>query len=426
MTSKNVVTLGELIDIKHGYAFKGVNFSKEETNLILLTPGNFKIGGGFLNNKFKYHLENADFPHDFILNTGDLLVTMTDLSKDGDTLGYPALVPKIEGKLLLHNQRLGKISIKDESKITKPYLYYLLCSSKYRHHILATATGTTVKHTAPDRIKSYKFELPDIEEQNRVAGILSGLDEKIELNNEMNVTLEDIAQGIYKRWFVDFNFPNDFGKPYKISDGKFIESEMGVIPSSFKEGKLESIAIISTKSIKPQENPHVLFEHYSIPAYDDQRYPVSEYGIEIKSNKYRVETNSFLVSKLNPTTKRVWEPLCLTEYSISSTEFINFKPKDLIYSSYLYSVLNSAQFSEHLIKHATGSTGSRQRVKPLDTLSYKILLPNEYILRAFDDIVGPIREQLKENKKNNQVLKKLRDNLLLKLIEGKSLISDII
>ena len=99
-------SLSDLIDIRHGFAFKEAFIREEECGDILLTPGNFAIGGGFKDNKFKYY--DSSIPEEFILSSGDLLVTMTDLSKQADTLGYPAVVPKCpEGRRYLHNQRLG-------------------------------------------------------------------------------------------------------------------------------------------------------------------------------------------------------------------------------------------------------------------------------------------------------------------------------
>jgi len=117
-----VVELSKLIDVKHGYAFKGEYFSKEPTYDILLTPTNFAIGGGFKDDKFKYYL--GEVPNDYILKSNDLLVTMTDLSKLGDALGYPALIPDSKTHRFLHNQRLGKIIIHNTKLIGKNLLYY--------------------------------------------------------------------------------------------------------------------------------------------------------------------------------------------------------------------------------------------------------------------------------------------------------------
>ncbi|TAF12924.1 MAG: restriction endonuclease subunit S [Nostocales cyanobacterium] len=148
--------LGEIINIKHGFAFKGECIVKEETSQILLTPGNFKIGGGFNDNKYKYY-SNDDYAKEYILNKKDLIVTMTDLSKEGDTLGYPAIVPEIKGKILLHNQRLGKI---ETNSINKPFLYHLMCTREYRSYVLGTSSGSTVRHTSPSRICDYQFVMP--------------------------------------------------------------------------------------------------------------------------------------------------------------------------------------------------------------------------------------------------------------------------
>ena len=108
------VTLGDLIDIRHGFAFKGKFIHDEPQRDLLLTPGNFAIGGGFKRDRFKYY--DGPVEEEYVLQEGDLLVTMTDLSKQSDTLGYPAVVPACtDGRRYLHNQRLGKIVPNPES-----------------------------------------------------------------------------------------------------------------------------------------------------------------------------------------------------------------------------------------------------------------------------------------------------------------------
>ncbi len=148
-----VSPLGSLIDIKHGFAFKGEYFSTEPTKNILLTPGNFRIGGGFKADKLKYY--NGPIPENYLLSHNDLLVTMTDLSKAGDTLGYPALIPNSKYLCYLHNQRLGKVVFKNKL-IGKEFIYQCLTTKVYRNEVLATATGSTVKHTSPKKILAYQ------------------------------------------------------------------------------------------------------------------------------------------------------------------------------------------------------------------------------------------------------------------------------
>ena len=178
--------LSEVIEIKHGYAFKGEFFSDFEEDDILITPGNFKNGGGFNSQKFKYY--NGDVPNDYILNKNDLIVTMTDLSKAGDTLGYSALVPTIDGKRLLHNQRIGKVIFKSDLPI-KYFLYWLMRQYDYRHFVLGSATGSTVKHTSPTRICEFQFPLPTKELLTKFETKIGCLSEKAQENEVQIQTL---------------------------------------------------------------------------------------------------------------------------------------------------------------------------------------------------------------------------------------------
>ena len=158
-TTWRTVRLEDLIKIKHGFAFQGKNFSQSPTENVLLTPGNFRIGGGYKDEKLKYY--DGPIPSGYVLSSGDVIVTMTDLSKSGDTLGYPALVPTEEKRKFLHNQRIGLVE-KKSNEADIHFLYYLMWTSKYHHHIIGTATGSTIRHTAPERIQNFEFLLPPI------------------------------------------------------------------------------------------------------------------------------------------------------------------------------------------------------------------------------------------------------------------------
>lgn len=125
-----------------------------------------------------------------------------------------------------------------------------------------------------------------------------------------------------------------------------------------------------------------------------------------------------MISKLNPTTKRVWKPYCLTENAVCSTEFIVYKAKNEFITDFLYSVINSNSFSDFMCSHVTGSTGSRQRTTPSDTLSYEMVLPTEDELTEFQSLVSPMYAQMRINAIENDKLKQLRDSLLPKLMSG--------
>lgn len=135
--------LGDYIRIKHGFAFKGEYITAENNGVVLVTPGNFEIGGGFKEDKCKFF--NGDYPKEYVLSPYDLIVTMTDLSKQGDTLGYSALVPKTN-RVYLHNQRIGLVDVYNP-KADKMFIYWLMRTQKYQKTIVVQATTFSEKIT---------------------------------------------------------------------------------------------------------------------------------------------------------------------------------------------------------------------------------------------------------------------------------------
>jgi len=233
------------IHIKHGYAFKGEFFKSHITSDCLLTPGNFAVGGGFKSGKFKYY--DGPVPESYILSKDDLTVTMTDLSKEADTLGFPALIPEYKEKRLLHNQRTGLVEFKD-NELDKNYLYFLMCSREYRHHVVSGATGTTVKHTSPTKILSFEFCKPPKETQIKIGNSLITIEKRIEINNQTNQTLEQMAQTLFKSWFVDFDpvFDNLLAK----ADFNLANLESTLPEPLFKKAKARLSAINASESTR--------------------------------------------------------------------------------------------------------------------------------------------------------------------------------
>ena|GEM_PF-1468097 len=173
-------TLGKIAEIKHGFAFKGEFFSDVATKYLLLTPGNVAIGGGF-QEKPKFY--DGPIPTNYVLSQGDLIVTMTDLSKQGDTLGYSAIIPTNDK--YLHNQRIGLVTIKGKDAL-KEFVYWLMRTYEYQRYIVNHASGSTVKHTSPKTILAYEFELPPIGIQRSIIETLQSIDDKIANNTKIN------------------------------------------------------------------------------------------------------------------------------------------------------------------------------------------------------------------------------------------------
>lgn len=182
--------ISDICNIKHGFAFKGQYFTDSKQIYICTTPGNFALKGGFKLDKPKYY--NGPIPADYILHKDDLIVTMTDLSKEGDTLGYSALVPQDSKHIFLHNQRIGLIE-NINPKIDKHFLYWTMRTYKYQRYIVNHCSGSTVKHTSPNNIGSYIFKAPLLEKQKDIASILDNIEKKIELNRRINRNLNIAA-----------------------------------------------------------------------------------------------------------------------------------------------------------------------------------------------------------------------------------------
>ena len=142
--------------------------------------------------------------------------------------------------------------IRGNNKVNLKYLYYLLSTDDFFDYNVKGSKGTKMPRGDKEHIMNYEFKLPSLKEQKRIADILTALDDKIELNNQMNQTLEEIENLLYKRWFVDFEFPDDKCNPYKSSGGEMVDSELGMIPKGWEVKELgdicETIASGSTPS----------------------------------------------------------------------------------------------------------------------------------------------------------------------------------
>ena len=402
--------LGELLRVKHGWAFKGEFFSDTGVQSIL-TPGNFYESGGFKANPSKDRFYSGDYPKEYLCSKGDLVVTMTEQA--AGLLGSTAIVP--EDNRYLHNQRIGLISCNES--LNKYFAYYLFMTQSVRQQISRSASGTKVKHTSPEKINDVQVDIPKIQTQKNIAFFLSSLDKKIQINNQINQELEAMAKTLYDYWFVQFDFPDQNGKPYKSSGGKMVYNPelKREIPEGWGVEKLSSLLEIGRETINPMKTPKEEFKYYSIPEYDVSGSFSYELGETIRSNKFIVEKSDLLVSKLNPWFNRV--VYNLEENAISSTEFIVWKTFNRFEKNFLYQVATSKEFIEYCTRFATGTSNSHKRVSPDIMVGFQIPFKKTYI-QKFGEITDSIRTQVLQNNVQNQELTQLRDWLLPMLMNG--------
>jgi len=297
------------------------------------------------------------------------------------------------------------------------WAYYELLT----HDINAMDSGSAIPSTSRDSFYLLSVNVPPLPEQRAIADILGSFDDKIALNQEMNITLEKIGQTLFKHWFIDFEFPNEKGKPYKSSGGEivYVEDIGQELPKGWKWGLISDLVNHSKDTISPYVFPEKTFFHYSIPSYDEGKWPSVEKGKSIKSNKFLVKTNSILVSKLNPRMPRIWAVGEIDESnSVCSTELQVFVPKKKWNYSYVYFSFNSGEMKDEMESLVTGTSGSHQRVRPEDMLNLKIVIPDEDVLQKFEDIGYCLQEKKWQLDTENKHLCSIRDSLLPRLMSG--------
>ena len=353
----------------------------------------------------------------YILKENDIVFART-----GNSTGKSYFYDKRDGELV-YAGFLIKFSL-NESLVNPKYIKYITQSQEYKGWVKNYSIGSTRGNINAKHYADLPILLPNRTYQDKVVKILEKLDNKIRVNINIIENLEQISQTLFKRWFIDFEFPNEEGQPYKSSGGKLVESELGEIPEGWEVKKLKDLTLQYKDTFNPKKSEEEEVYHYSLPAYDANSYPVVDKVKEIKSNKWIVEDNCVVFSKMNPKTPRVW---LIKEkddlLNVASSEFVVLKNKSEKSNFFIYNVCNNQKFTEYLCSNTTGSTNSRQRVTPTIALDFKLAV-NEQIISKFSNLISANGKMILEAAEENKNLEKLRDTLLPKLLSGEIEIPD--
>lgn len=314
--------------------------------------------------------------------------------------------------------------VKDFHGNNPRYIYYLLknvlSSCKVDGRDKSTVPG--IDRNVIHQLDIYHFD--DKDYQKDLCAVLKSMDDLFDNNLKICSELESMAKMLYDYWFTQFDFLDAEGKPYRTSGGamEWNEQIKREIPKGWEVGSIDSIMAIDNNSVDPSRLGDTVMEHYSIPAFDDGNYPAYEPANTIESGKYAVDRDCILTSKLNPHFKRLWDPYCDTDNAICSTEFIVYRPRETWTRPFCFAVLNSDAFYAHMVSRATASTGSRKRIQPDVSAAFQIAIPDENTMRSFVALYDPIMKQLKNLRKENYELAKLRDWLLPMLMNGQAVV----
>ncbi|RDI37198.1 restriction endonuclease subunit S [Aquicella lusitana] len=313
---------------------------------------------------------------------------------------------------------------KSKNGYDSKFLYYSLFRDDFFHHMMKGSKGTKMPRGEKSQI--LKFHIPNYlpSTQKLIAAALSPLDSKIDINIRINNTLETFARTLYNYWFIQFDFPDKNGNPYKSSGGKMVWNKKlkREIPAEWEAKNLADIVDISNESLNPMDYPDKEFKHYSIPAFDESGTFKIEKGVEIKSNKYIVTNTDILVSKLNPWFRRVIFPTKMDDL-ICSTEFVVWRARNTAIKNYIYMIARDTSFVTYCTQSATGTSNSHKRVNPAVMMDYSIAYNNN-IAELFGSILGPTIMMCAKNQVENNQLSNLRDWLLPMLMNKQVLVGN--
>lgn len=316
----------------------------------------------------------------------------------------------------MKNEECYVIVIKE---VDKEFIYYVLTSANFKRNITNEATGTTIKNVSLKQMREYKFNIPcNISDQRCIASILSSLDRKIELNNKINADLEEMAQAIFKNWFVDF-------EPFK--DGEFVDSELGMIPEGWKVGKITDIGCLITDYVS---NGSFASLKQNVHLYETKEYAQFIRNTDLKTNTFSVYVDKHSYDFLSKSTLYGNEIIISNVGDVGSVHLcpkldipmtlgnniIMLRPNEKEYNYFLY--LWFKYFSgQGLIQGIKGGS-AQPKFNKTDFKNLPLLIPSFEIIERSYWIFESMFSILSSNVKENSRLSLLRDTLLPRLMSG--------
>lgn len=390
--------LGELIEVSRGASLSGEFFAKEG-RYIRLTCGNFD----YQNNCFKENTSKdnlyyiGEFKEEFLLKEGDIITPLTEQAIG--LLGSTALIPE-SGKYI-QSQDVAKVTC-NEALLDQNYAFYLLSSALVKQQLSAGAQQTKIRHTSPCKIKDCIVWLPPLTEQKRIGQLLSTIDRKIALNRAINHNLEAMTKQLYDYWFVQFDFPDENGKPYKNSGGKMVwnESLKRKIPKRWKSTTLgDECQMYQPKTLGLSElDESAKYKVYGangvVGKYHTYNHENSEIAMACRGNS---------CGTINRTAPFSW---------ITGNAMVIKMIDNSIHNEYIKQALRYAN-----VNGAISGSGQPQLTRE-NLNSITLYRPTRELLIRFSEQISNIVEMHLQNEANIEELTKQRDELLPLLMNG--------
>lgn len=394
------VRLGDVCNIITGFPFPGKKYSKEGIRVVRgdnVTIGNLRWD----TEKDKRWNEPFDKTEYYSLQANDIVIGM-----DGSRVGKNKARIKEEDLPLLLAQRVA--CVRHNELAEQDYLYYNIFSKKFIDYVNSIHTGSAIPHISQKQIEDYKILLPNLETQRRIATILSSLDRKIELNNKINADLEEMAQAIFKNWFVDF-------EPFK--DDKFVDSELGMIPEGWKVGRLTDVIKLMPGGT-PKTSEPLYWDNGTIPFFSPKDvngvycFATEKHITEAGLNK--CSSNLYPKDTIFITCRGTVGKVCLVACDMAMNQS-NYAIKAIDGYSQYYVFFLVKSVVERLIKKSNGAVFSAITSKDFDE---EILIPSQKAVEDFTNVIDGFFRRIFTIGTENSRLSLLRDTLLPRLMSG--------
>ena len=397
---------------KEAYKSEGISLIRSQNVL------DFSVsleGLVFIDEEQAYALRNV------IIEKDDILINIT-----GDSVARVAKIPPevIPARV---NQHVA-ILRPNKKKLDSDYLLYYLLNPSFKRHLFRIASdGATRNALTKSDLEELVIRAPeDISDQKEIAKLLSGYDKKITLLRQQNQTLEGLAQTLFKRWFVEFEFPDENGRPYKSSGGKMVESELGEIPEGWRVGNLGEFSSLksgyafksndfvennSVKAIKIKDlKGNGVVDISNASSIDSQVTNID------RVKYFKLKEGDIVLAMSGNTTGKIGIIPSHKNGLYLNQRVGKFFLKDVTFRSFVYNFLMSGNYEERILSMGYGS--AQPNINPKQIEEIETLIPNERVLADFTKISDPIYIKTLVNSDEIQTLTQLRDTLLPKLMSG--------
>jgi len=399
------VTLGELVELDAGFAFKSAQYTEVHTDIKLLRGDNIGQGSLRWEGVKRWPKSDAHNHTRYELRVDDLVLAM-DRPWIEAGLKFAAVRQRDLPCLLV--QRVARLRAKQG--LHQGYLRYVIGSKAFTDHVKSITTGVNVPHISGRDISAFKLSLPSFDIQQRVSEILSAYDDLIEVNQRRTAILEDMARRLFDEWFVRFRYPGHEAVP-------LVETELGVVPEGWAVIRAEEMIDFDPRTKVPKEG---IKRFVPMGSLDTVSSVISDWETRSGNSGSKFQNGDTLFARITPCLENGKTGLVnfleAGETAFGSTEFTVMRGKG-VSSSFVYLLARSEAFRAIAIKSMGGADG-RQRVRTEALKGYEFACPAAGLLTNFASIAEPMFEQVRVLANQNSRLRAARDLLLPKLISG--------